>query len=275
LGASEIYLDGKLIKRYGSIGSTAATEVPYNPNAEPFAIVFDGAGEHLLAVRYSNQAAADFNSGYGKWLSGKETSRYANIGFQSRLRSFDNTVNQGWKVNYDFTYNIIQAAIFFSFGILHLLLFALYPKQRGNLFYSLFLFGVAGNDLCLGLFMVIHYGTVGTYRLEVLNMFSIQNQFFLLAFLYIVFYQRIPRYFWIFVAACVLDVLWFAFFRSTPEFWFYNAINIAIAIEATRIMVRAIRRRMPDAWIVGIGIFLFDLIFYRRAGTAAAGCGFG
>ena len=66
LGASEIYLDGKLIKRYGSIGNTAATEEPYNPNAEPFAVAFDGAGEHLLAVRYSNKAAADFNSGYGK-----------------------------------------------------------------------------------------------------------------------------------------------------------------------------------------------------------------
>ncbi len=57
LGASEIYLDGKLIKRYGSIGNTAATEEPYNPNAEPFAVEFDGAGEHLLAVHYSNQAA--------------------------------------------------------------------------------------------------------------------------------------------------------------------------------------------------------------------------
>jgi len=264
LGASEIYLDGKLIKRYGSIGNTAATEVPYNPNAEPFAIVFDSAGEHLLAVRYSNQAAADFNSGYGKWLLGRETSRYANIGFQSRLRHFDDTVNQGWKVNYDFTYIIIQAAILFSFGVLHLLLFALYPQQRGNLFYSLFLFGVAVNDLCLGLLPIIHYGTVGTYRLEVLNNFSIQTQFFLLAFLYTNFYQRIPRYFWIFVAACVLAVLAITFFRSTSELLLSNLIGIAVGIEAARIMARAIRRRMPDAWIVGIGILLFDLAFLRE-----------
>ncbi len=263
LGASEIYLDGKLIRRYGSIGNTAATEEPYNPNAEPFAVAFDGAGEHLLAVRYSNQAAADFNSGYGKWLLGRETIRYANVGFQSRLRSFDNTVNQGWEVNYSFTYDIIQAAVFFSFGILHLLLFALYPKQRGNLFYSLFLFGVAGNNLCDGLFMVIHYGTVGTYWLEVLNSFSIQTEFFLLAFLYTVFYPRVPRYLWIFVAAAGLEVLALAFFRSPSEFWFYSLLDIAVGIEATRIIVQAIRRRMPDAWIVGIGIFLFDLVFLR------------
>ncbi len=70
LGASEIYLDGKLIKRYGTVGNTLAGEVPYNPNAEPLGIVFDGAGEHLLAVRYSNQAAADVDSGYGRWLLG-------------------------------------------------------------------------------------------------------------------------------------------------------------------------------------------------------------
>ena len=266
LGASEIYLDGKLIKRYGKIGDTAETEVPYNPNAEPFAVSFDSAGEHLLAVRYSNKAANDFNSGYGKWLSGIETNRYLNVGFQSRLRPFDDAVNQGWNATYGFTYIIIQAAVFFSFGILHLLLFVLYPQQRGNLFYSICLFGTALNDLFLGLTSIVHYGTVGTYWIEVLNVFSYMfiTDLFLLVFLYTVFYERTPRYLWIFAAAIELEVLAFAFFRSTPEDWFQSLITIAVALEAARIMVRAIRRRMPDAWIVGIGILFFDITFLRE-----------
>src|SRR5262245_7506550 len=40
-GASEVYLDGKLVQRFGRVGTTPDTEVAYNPNTLPINIVLD------------------------------------------------------------------------------------------------------------------------------------------------------------------------------------------------------------------------------------------
>ena len=64
-GASEVYLDGKLISGYGTVGRTLAEEETYNPNFVPLPITFNQNGEHLIAVRYSNQSAADVHSVLG------------------------------------------------------------------------------------------------------------------------------------------------------------------------------------------------------------------
>ncbi len=267
LGASEIYLDGKLIKRFGIVGNTIATEVPYNPNAEPLGIVFDGTGEHLLAVRYSNQAAADVNSGYGKWLLGKGTIKVGagGIGFAAQIKKFDDTANQGWKLGFGFAYTTVQATVLFSFFILHLLLFTLYPRQRGNLYYSLYLISETLNNVFFIGIASYHSGTVVYYWCYLLFYSTwVFAVIALLAFLYTDFECRIPRYFRIFPAVAALYLFQLAFFHDTVSVWLYNVFNIAVGIELTRIMVRAIRRRMQDAWIVGIGIFLFDITLLRE-----------
>ena len=267
LGASEIYLDGKLIKRFGIVGNTYATEVPYNPNAEPLGIAFDGTGEHLIAVRYSNQAAADINSGYGKWLLGKGTIRVGagGIGFAAQIKNFDDTANQSWNVGFGFAYTMVQATVCFSFFILHILLFALYPHQRGNLYYSLYCLSVTLNNVFFIGIATYHSGTVVYYWCYLLFYSTwVLAQMALLAFLYTDFERRLPRYFWIFPAVAAFYLFQLAFFHDTVSVWLYNVFNIAVGIEITRIMIRAIRRRMPDAWIVGIGIFLFDIALLRE-----------
>ncbi|MFN7926835.1 MAG: hypothetical protein U0Y68_02625 [Blastocatellia bacterium] len=55
-GASEIYLDGKLVERFGTVSTTPEAEVEYNPNTLPFSIVLDGRSEHVVAVRHSCMA---------------------------------------------------------------------------------------------------------------------------------------------------------------------------------------------------------------------------
>src|ERR1043165_1034006 len=55
-GASEIYLDGKLIKSFGKINGADSSQY-YDPQSLPFIFMAPEAGEHLLAVRYANYNA--------------------------------------------------------------------------------------------------------------------------------------------------------------------------------------------------------------------------
>ena len=72
-GASEIYLDGKLVQRFGAVGATPDTEVVYNPNTLPVNIVLDARGEHVLAVRHSCMEMRDMSGGWGKWIARQST----------------------------------------------------------------------------------------------------------------------------------------------------------------------------------------------------------
>ena len=158
-----------------------------------------------------------------------------------------------------------MATIGFSFAILHLLLFALYPRQRGNLYYSLFLICYAVNNLAVGVSLIHHYGAAAFYLIYILVHVCLIFQVIpLLAFLYTDFEPRIPRYIWFFAAAASLYILLFIFFRGTFSLLFSDLVLMGVVIEITRIMVRAIRRRSPDAWIVAVGIFLYDITLLKE-----------
>ncbi len=57
VGASEVYLDGKRIFRFGRVACPDSTEIPHWERNPRF-LTFRKSGPHLLAVRYSN---TDFN----------------------------------------------------------------------------------------------------------------------------------------------------------------------------------------------------------------------
>ena len=129
LGASEVYLNGKLIRRFGVVGKTLAEETAYNPNALPLGVVLQAGTEQVIAVRYSNQQVADVNAFLARWLvsSGETPSDPGVIGFKSRVREFGVAVSQrgvgygAWP--FPFGYQAAEIAAFLSFGILYLLLF--------------------------------------------------------------------------------------------------------------------------------------------------------
>ena len=173
LGASEVYLNGKLIRRFGIVGKTLAEETAYNPNALPLGVVLQSGTEQVIAVRYSNQQAADVNSFLAWWLMRiVETPivvGISGIGFRSRVSEFGTTVSQSGMgygtLPYPFGYITFQFAAFLSFGILHLLLFAFFARQRSNLFYGLFLLGYGTSFFLYIPLFSAHYGLIGYYLL--------------------------------------------------------------------------------------------------------------
>ncbi len=143
LGASEVYLDGRLLHRFGVVAKSRAEETGYNPNDSPLGIVLHDGPDHVLAVRYSNQWAADVNSFPARWLMrfGETPAGINGIGFRSRIREFSATGaphGAGFGVwAYTLGYIVAETFIFFSFGVLHLFLFAFFARQRSNLFFRL------------------------------------------------------------------------------------------------------------------------------------------
>ena len=67
LGASEIYVDGRLIGDFGEI--TPEGDEEYNPRGLFVPFVFAGADAHVIAVRYSYKAVGDMTRERERWLS--------------------------------------------------------------------------------------------------------------------------------------------------------------------------------------------------------------
>lgn len=72
-GASEIYLNGKLIHTLGVVSEEAEEEVLFNPNYTPYSFQFTGGNEQVLAVRYSFTKSNHYLNFLGIWGGAKLT----------------------------------------------------------------------------------------------------------------------------------------------------------------------------------------------------------
>ncbi len=260
LGASEIYVDGKQIARFGVVGKTRAEETAFNPNGLPFGIVFQSGSEHVLAVRYSNQLTAAPASFWSKWIS-------AGVGFSfsGRIKRFGESVNQERPGDvYGFSYGLFQGAFSLALGILHLLLFAFLPRQRANLYYGIFLLGLAWSDFVGSLYLSTHYGVLGVYVLNLAAQAYWLAHASFLAFIYTAFNQRIPRRIWLFLALSFIKALLGVLYPGQLEIWIDTLLRIAISLECLRIMVPAIRQQLAGAWMVGVGLLFYVLAAGRN-----------
>ncbi len=271
LGASEVYLDGRIVERYGKVGQSPNQEEQYNPNARPLSVTFNEQREHVLAIRYSNQKAADISSGWGRWLTGKNAFfilDFVGIGFVARLKKFGDTAGGGYMNFFTVPYVLIQTAVYLSFALLHLLLFAFYPRQRAGLIYSLFLFASFISTLYIVAFQVGHFSVLGFYLLmtQLHGIFALTN-FLLLLFVHTAFHERIPRFLWLFAVG---NIIWLALFATSPGHSdFYALLQLAMTFEAVRVTVQAILKRQQNAWVLGIGIFFYCLLLIREVLNSA------
>ncbi len=267
LGASEVYLNGKLIRRFGVVGKTLAEEAAYNPNALPLLVMLQAGTEPVIAVRYSNQQGADERSFLAKWMLAWDSPSpfgWGGIGFKSRVRVFDAAASQhrmGYGVwPFSFGFLVTQTTAFLSFGILHLLLFAFLARQRTNLFYGLFLLGFGLNTLIIIEFFSAHHGVIEFY---LLTTWALPFTWFcsivsLIGFLHSAFTPGLPRRMWLFLAGALLMV--FAGVWQLKSWSILGNLILAVyALEIVRIMVGAIRRQLPGARIVGVGLLLLSL----------------
>ena len=269
-GASEVYLDGKLIERYGTVGATPETEVEYNPNTVPLGIVLDGRSEHVIAVRHSCMAMRDANSWWSHWLHRLASRQLLKI-YTNRTNEFGAGFGIGMQelkqaqAKIDLLkspngrgFSLYVSCFALAIGLLHLLLYWFYPGQRANFFFGLFACFAFVLFTSQYLLHVGHYGATGIIFVQVVNGLSLYLlEVFLLAFFYTVFLLRLPRLFWLWGVVATGFWLIAQFVLLQREIMIFLAL---VLVELLRVVIQAIRKRVDGAWILGIGMLLCGIV---------------
>lgn len=281
MGASEVYLDGKLIYKFGKVGTRQGEEAPYWER-NPQAISFSGKTDHLIAVRYSNfspQQSSPF-LGFSLSLTPLNTS----------IKKRVNTVREGT------TFQMVWTAISAFLMLQHLLLFIFYPHMRENLYFAILTGSIGTFVFFIHQFILLT--TNGAHILHLLQfLICVYVLMFLAAllFLYTLFYVKLPKSFWGFligwgVTLCVgllsLQSGFPPISESSPHSsWSDGTHNIRVSesvgltlsllfvftsltfLEIARVIIVAIFKKKDNAWIFGIGlsapfILPFGYIFF-------------
>ncbi len=224
-GASEFFVDGVLVKRFGVVGASAETEQAYNPNTTQSRIALSSAGDHVIAVRHSCAALRDPNSGWSKFLSARAPQKFG-VGFDLRVSKLDSFLSQADMIFRAYHNVGIALGLFLAVGILFLLIYGFYPREKVYLFFGLFI-------LCYA-FYIHATGKVGDSHADIAELVLLRQMVFLLiavqnaaflAFLYVAFVARIPRRFWIFLA---VSIVWLAIGFTFPDSKASLALNVLL-----------------------------------------------
>jgi serine phosphatase RsbU (regulator of sigma subunit) len=237
-GAAEVFVNGELLYALGR-PSPDPDQVETRLQRLPHITTLE-AGEHVIAVRFSlnsSRAAQQFMM-RGFRLIVSDPAAYARV------------VVHGTRMTTLFQFLFV--GILGAFAVFHLLLFAF---RRGALEHLWF--GLLTAVMAAVSFFVMQFSFVETVEGLVNRLLwqSILAPLFgilVLRFSYGLFYERLPRIFWVFlaggVAAAVLTV---AVPRLTVVLFGYL---IVISVETMRITVMAVLRRKPGAFVLGGGL---------------------
>jgi len=261
LGASEVYLDGKRVLRFGTVAAKDSVEYE-DPQYAPRIIDFRIPGRHLLAIRYANYDAVSNKKIFGKSMSGitvlfQDTRTAVDFEGQSRLGQ-------------TFVLSLLFG-IFIAFSLLHFLMFLYYRSEISNFSFSMF-------TLMLGLIflvsLMVRYANTPWLEIRAGYMayfFGIGACFFLHIFLRHIFGRR-NRFSQVVVYLAALAAL---VLRFVDLEWALNALVtliVAVSVEAVITVVVAIYRKVKGAMIIGFGLVCFTgLILIIISVTIASG----
>ncbi len=260
IGASEIYLDGRLLVRFGEISESGGADVEYSPNRLPIPFKFDGAGEHTLAVRYSLSAMKDMSGAWGAWL----TKNNINPGFSFSIADASDvkTTIQTYTSSASMRIGFLFVGILTGLALLHFLLFAFYRAERGNLFYSIYAVAFALNLVCGNLLAYGHQGLTSSLAAGLAANFLISVVFIsLLAFLHVAFGRRFNWKFWTLAALWTTSIiLTSVFFNGLGSFSIIPSAVIFLTFAfGIYLLVKALKEKRRGAWILMVGVQLFAI----------------
>jgi len=186
-GASEVFLDGTSIGRFGTVAAKAKDERPHDPRGQPILLAFSNPGRHELTIDYSSTASA---SRWAPWLA-----LHNDFGLRAEIdlpdRAFAELADRRKAHLY---LNLVIAALCLGFAVLHGVIFAYHPKHPGNLFFSLFAISGTANGT---LDILYHWGSLGPWPaafVRQINIFVVGAIFLsLLLFLASLRSRRAPR----------------------------------------------------------------------------------
>jgi class 3 adenylate cyclase len=260
-GASEIYIDGKLIKSFGTINGADSSEY-YDPREVPFIFTVVEAGEHVLAIRYANYNAEKNFKSYGQ----------PRAGFEMMIGMADNYIfikNQRSTV-LSFMLMLL-GGIFLALCIIHLFLYFYHRAERSNLFFSIFM-------LCIASLFIIGFiayasttPSLAMKSVNIINTIIIVACISLSGFIKELFFKKNWRFFVI----CSIGAVSFLmrFFGMSVYVQVTAGLIISVSFEAVFTIIFGMIKRVKGARIIGTGILFFTLFILTLFSIAIASGG--
>ncbi len=255
-GASQIYIDGKLVHHFGNVGNSSTEEEAFNPANTPIGIYFDSSRVHLLAIRYSYQHVLNIYKKFGK------TAR--NAGIQISIGKLNQSIKAQDKiVRLNTAVNLSLFGIVASLALLHLLLYFFNRIRTDNLYYSIFSFALAFNFI-LGFLITNSNSPVAMIIFSNLTFITLALIFlFFLAFIYKIYYRKLPKIYWgfsIYGLVVFLIPVYENFLSDTILTVILFGFAILCLLEGFRVIIKALIKRIKGIWIIGIGGITFIII---------------
>ncbi|MEJ2289590.1 MAG: hypothetical protein P8Y02_13295, partial [Deinococcales bacterium] len=239
-GASEIYLDGRLVARFGVVGATVEAEHPVYPN-DFVGIALEPERLHVLAVRFSNARGNVYWRGVrGFWINIRSVESAGHAYHRWTM------MITGWQIGF--------GGAFAALALLHLLLFAFRPRGRENLAVAAYT-GLLATELTITVPLRLTIDVaerLALYRpaytiMVVTVLVGLGVEHLLL--------RRRPSVFaWLVGVGGLVLAGWiwsWDEFRSANPY--QTAFMLAAFGEMLRVALAAVLRRVPEAWIVAVG----------------------
>ncbi|MHA2101731.1 MAG: hypothetical protein ACW99A_24045, partial [Candidatus Kariarchaeaceae archaeon] len=264
VGAVEIYVDGKLIHRYGKIGKNVNDEkgifVFEQPEVtvvsfRPSPVDANGFSTHIIAIRTSNFITHD------GILKGLSPIFDLNIGSIDEFKTEVKSISRNASIHQFFFLGVLLA-----FSIIYLLLFLYYKKFKLNILFAVLTFCIAFLIFFRFERLFIDDADALIWNLRIFNLFGVLTLLAFLRFTYFLVYEQTPKIFFLFSFLGASLYIWFLF--KPIAAWDYVTILFMIIIfEMLRVIITS-RIRKKDliyehSWIILFGLlpFAFSSIY--------------
>lgn len=264
-GAAEVYLDGKLIRKYGVFSTYPQGEKRFMPYNKTFpALVMQHDGSHVLAIRFSYHKGQQYKKLLGKYAGtfgfdiGLATDHYS-----KRLISRNNMSTRQF---------YILSTMMFLIVLLHLFIFVLFPAERSNLYIAIVAF-------LLFLHIIVSHGTL-FFEFDVMQYLLFRHIPYIILFMAalsafpltinFMFNQQPHRehrmLIWLFPVFAVAN-----FIFSGPNFNLIVVLVFASSVVflSSRVLIKAWRNNQKGVWFVaggflGLIISAVTWVFYVK-----------
>ncbi len=259
-GASQIFVDGKMLKEIGDYD--APGDERDNGMHDPIWFVAH-PGENVIAIRYENR---QYDHSFDNTTGIKQ------YGFEARIYSTESFwINNLMENGVSSLFGLGFFSFLFTVGLVHLLLFAFYKARRSNLHFSLFCFLFSYYFLHMYLVNCILTSLLISNVLTAVLLISVPPFFLsLLTVLYSLFYDQKPRLWkislWVTLCCSVLlMVVPFVGFALSALF------VVVTSVEIIRVLVVALRKKKRGARIIFVGFGALSLFLLFTVACVVVG----
>ena len=253
--ASEIYLNGRQILKYGTISPNPQKVVAYLPSTEPLSIDLR-PGENLIAVRLAYQPGLPYVSNF-----------YTPLPVFSLFLNDHNTALANYRTRqHAQTMSIITLGItggmLAIISVIYFIYFLVDHSRKVNLYYALYGAMMSINALPNEIWGVERFGTVSSemWMTFVVEIVLVPAMLFLLQTVYALFAYPHRWVFKLLVLVGVFAVI-ATYTNGTFGGWLCATVYPVICvIDGAIACIWAMKRKLKDAGIILLGIFLFTVL---------------